>query len=728
MTTAQHLVMTIRLLDTRYHGTPEWPPAPARVFQALVAGAARGDSLPADAARALAWLEALPPPVIAAPWARVGNRIEMYVPNNDADTVGGDPDRISEIRVKKLVVPRLLEHDPVVMYAWPVAPDTALDPAILDVAAELYQLGRGVDMAWAVAEWLDDDALGARLLEHRGTVHRPASSGSDPLPCPAPGSLDSLVRRHRASLERIRVEGVGNAARTLFSQPPKPRFVPVGYASASQRWVYELRDAGDDAKRWPWPLARVVALIEGLRDAAAARLRDALPDEHGAIERAIVGRKADGRDAGPVEQRVRIVPLPSIGHAEVDPAVRRVLVEVPSDCPLRATDVAWAFSGLAWTDSATGELGPFVLAVTESDTMLDHYRARHGTRRWRSVVAAALPTGAQRRRIEPSRMRDQAKPARERVAEEARAAHAVETALRHAGIGACALEVTVQREPFSRRGARAEAFASGTRFAKERLWHVAVELSAPIQGPLVIGDGRFLGLGVMAPVIETDGIFAFSIGDAAAVADREALVRALRRAVMARVQVTLGARQLGSFFSGHEASGEPARAAGANHIAIQWDPTRARLLVIAPHVLDRREPRDDERSELRVLDRALEGFTDLRAGRAGRFQLSRCSTSEARPYYARSRRWRSVLPYTVNRHRHGAPAAVTLTEDVRAECIRRRLPTPEVTVIASRGVAGRGLEGNLVLEFSVAIDGPLALGRTRYLGGGLFLPDVQGTG
>ena len=121
---------------------------------------------------------------------------------------------------------------------------------------------------------------------------------------------------------------------------------------------------------------------------------------------------------------------------------------------------------------------------------------------------------------------------------------------------------------------------------------------------------------------------------------------------------------------------------------------------------------------------ALEDFTDLRAGRAGRFQLSRCSTSEARPYFAGSRRWRSVAPYTVNRHRRGAPAAVALTEDVHAECLRRRLPAPEVTVIASRGVAGRGLEGNLVLEFSVAVDGPLALGRTRYLGGGLFLPDV----
>ena len=68
-----NLVLTIRLHDARYHGATEWPPAPARVFQALVAGVARGNSIPSTAARAFEWLETLAPPVIAAPKARAGS-------------------------------------------------------------------------------------------------------------------------------------------------------------------------------------------------------------------------------------------------------------------------------------------------------------------------------------------------------------------------------------------------------------------------------------------------------------------------------------------------------------------------------------------------------------------------------------------------------------------------------------------------------------------------------
>ena len=76
---------------------------------------------------------------------------------------------------------------------------------------------------------------------------------------------------------------------------------------------------------------------------------------------------------------------------------------------------------------------------------------------------------------------------------------AVHVALRQAGVRGVAVEVRVQREPFDGRGFRAEVFADGTRFEKERLWHIELTLDRPVTGPLVIGDGRFLGLGVMAP-------------------------------------------------------------------------------------------------------------------------------------------------------------------------------------------------------------------------------------
>jgi CRISPR-associated protein Csb2 len=91
---SQFLLLSVRFHDGRYHGEPEWPPAPARLFQALVAGAAKGRRLSEGDRTALAWLETLSPPVIAAPAMRSGRRITNYVPNNDLDSVDGDPGRV----------------------------------------------------------------------------------------------------------------------------------------------------------------------------------------------------------------------------------------------------------------------------------------------------------------------------------------------------------------------------------------------------------------------------------------------------------------------------------------------------------------------------------------------------------------------------------------------------------------------------------------------------------
>ena len=53
---ARALVVTVRLHAGRYHGEPEWPPSPARLFQALVAGSAKRSTLDDEDVRALTWL------------------------------------------------------------------------------------------------------------------------------------------------------------------------------------------------------------------------------------------------------------------------------------------------------------------------------------------------------------------------------------------------------------------------------------------------------------------------------------------------------------------------------------------------------------------------------------------------------------------------------------------------------------------------------------------------
>jgi CRISPR-associated protein Csb2 len=746
----QNLLLTIRLHgdgqgSARYHGiaqgAPEWPPSPARVFQAVVCGCARGNLLPDALIPALEWWEGLPPPIIAAPRARAGQRVSLFVPNNDADSVD-DPRDVSGIRTKKVVHPTLFEDGVPLFYAWPVSVEASQASAIVRAVDELYQLGRGTDMAWAVGDLIDDTALEGRLAAHRGTIHRPESGASRrTLPCPVPGSLASLIRRHMAT--RLHIEGAGRTASLLFTNAPKPHFVSVGYEHAQRRVVYQLRDRQDEKKAVAWPLRRVAHLVEAIRDGAADRLRQGLPKEQGAIERTIVGRKVDGKDDSPAELRAHIVPLPSIGHEHADREIRRITLEVPSGALVRAADVEWAISGLEVADRRTGSAGGIVLTRTDTDEMSAHYRGP--ARRWRSVTPVVLPEVAQRRRIEPTRKRQEAKSASERMAEEDRAGAAVRIALGHAGVHATAVAVAVRREPFEDRGTRAEAFADGTRFAKERLWHVEVELDRRLEGPLVIGDGRFLGLGVMAPVAErwaasrepggrqveladpatrqrtTSGFFSLAVatspGDQPTV-----LARALRRAVMARAQEELGNEPLGRFFSGHEEDGDRARADASSHLAFQWDAPRRRLLVIAPHWLDRREPTRAELRAIHLLDGALEDLLELRAGSAGRVALRYESVGAEDTLLAKAASWRTVTPYTVTRHRKKASPSEVLIEDAIAECARRGFPRPRVRVSHERGVSGRGLEGYVRLDFAVAVRGPIVLGRTRYLGGGLFEP------
>jgi CRISPR-associated protein Csb2 len=574
-------------------------------MQALVAGVARGRRMPDKVVAAVEWLEGLPPPLVVAPRRTLGQAISLYVPNNDADSPQADPRDVSAIRTVKRVQPSLFAADQCLLYAWLMVEDSPHAKVIAEAANHLYQLGRGIDTAWAVAEVVDDIALHERLTQHCGIAYHPraGAAGQRNLSCPTRGSLASLMLRHGA--QKLHADRSGRNPRTLFANPPKPRFTNVSYAPARRFVMFDLLGRWQP-RPWPWALNRASALTEKLRNAAAARLEAGLgQDARESIELSLIGRTLDGSGAVPVAQRVHIFPLPSIGSEHADRGIRRVVVEVPGESLVSAADVEWAFSGLDWVDSDTGELSPLVVTKSVDFDMLGHYRGP--SRRWRSVTAVVLPAMARRRCLTPNRIAQEVKDANERIAEEHRAVDAVAAALRHAGVRATAKRVRVQREPFEAKGSRAEAFAAGTRFAKDRLWHVEIELDRVFDGPLAIGDGRFVGLGIMAPMAEpqaTDGVFSFQVIGSPAESPI-ALARALRRAVMARVRDTLDLAPdagLDRFFSGHERDGAKAGADSPEHLAYQWDAPRRRMVMIAPHQLARRAPRRHERKQLRVLD------------------------------------------------------------------------------------------------------------------------------
>ena len=723
---AQALVVTVRFQEGRYHGSGDWPPAPGRLFQALIAGAARGAELPEKAREALDWLEGLAPPVIAAPRHVQGQARRTYVPNNDLDAELRKRDTksldraVAAIRVPRTLRPMLFDAAMPVLYCWSLTGSGNGHAAgICALATDLYRLGLGIDMAWAEAAIVDAGEAETKLYRHGGILYRPSERGSSSveLLCPRPGSRQSLTDRFDGTRGRFRSGGTNRQPGRVFAQPSKPRLVKVAYEAPPRRFLFSLRNGDAGGGFAPRPLCEAAALVREARDRAALKLHDGAPGLSEEIERQLVGRGATDADKA---ARIQIVPIPSIGHEHADMEIRRLAVHVPQSCRLRPDDVAWAFAQATWVDP-DGVVVRELQRAGDEDAMLGRYLRK--ARRWRSVTPLALPA-ARRRRTASVRDGGDTKGGSERAEEEIRAAGAVVQALRHAGIRAKPTEVHVQREPLQRRGERAEAFAADTRFTKEALWHAEIVFAEPVAGPLLLGDGRYLGLGLLQPEEPLSGVLAFSIREGLAdVADAASVTRAARRAMMARVQDSLPpGNMLPTYVSGHEDTGGPARDGAHRHIFVVADLTRRRLLYVAPS----RRQRDMDWNEIsrdhRSVERALEGMDVLRAGPAGRLLLEPVGIDpETDPLFASARVWESETDYHVTRHSRQLTDEEALVEDIRAELGRIGWPMPQsIEVLAARrGPRGR-LSGRIRIAFAVAQAGPLIIGHTAHKGGGLF--------
>ena len=724
------LFVTVRLHEGRYHGLDnrgarEWPPAPARVFQAMLSGAARGAAVPPATQAALDWLETLPSPVVTAPFGSAGQDYLLYVPNNDVDAVLSGrrlEDAVAGIRVGKRIRPTLFDASVPICYCWWFGDDDTHAPALCAAAHGIYQLGRGVDMAWAEAAVVDADEAARRISRGRGNVYRPSEHAlaDNGLLCARPGSRLSLASRFERTRVRFRMSGTVHKPVRAFVQPPKPLLRRVAYEAEAHRLAFELREADARAAYAGWPLRGAVELVQSARDKAAEQLGAAMPNLADVVERYLTGRNAGEQDKW---SRVRIVPIPSVGHEHVDMSIRRLLVRVPQTCPLAPEDIAWAFSRVAWSD---GE-GTIVRVLQRADDDLMVSRFERRARRWQSVTPLALPM-ARRRRIDSGQQAEQARGGAERAAEEGRAVAAVHHALRHAGIGVPVAKVRVQREPFERQGVRAEWFSLDTRFPKETLWHAAITFTEPVVGPLLLGDGRFVGLGLMRPYDgPARGVIAFAIaGGLADEPDPAAVAHAARRAMMARVQAGMqrGAT-LPTYVSGHLPDGAPARDGTHRHVAVVADLPRERILYIAPSELQRGGVRwRDVAAEHRRAADALEGMDVLRAGRAGCLTLvTAVVNSDSDPLFAPARVWESVTTYDATRHHRGLSAEDALGLDAGAELDRCGWPRPRpesIEVLAVRRGPRGWLSGRLRLTFRTAQAGPLLIGRTAHKGGGLF--------
>jgi CRISPR-associated protein Csb2 len=710
------LLIEVHLLEPLWHGAVDWPPSPFRLFQALVAGAYGGrwvgedDDAKKQRTEALEWLERQNPPDIAFPPRSRFRRVTSFVPNNDIDSVGGDLNKVPDIRAEKTLMPWRIENGDSFLYAWTFDHGNEHAKLICSLAERLYRFGRGLDGAWAVAKVLAT-AYAETLLRSRGAVSRPCGQSQPGLRCPAPDSLDSLVRRHEAAASRFKWDAV--TRKFLFRQAPKPIYCTISYDFPGTRLWFEIRQSNDLGRFHPISQAKVVSLTEEVRDRAARRLLDAMPESRLQTERFLTGRSASPDD---ISRRIRIVALPSIGHPQTSPAIRRVGVLIPPDCPIPAGDIAWAFSGLpifgVGANTLDHALG--VLVQTAAPEMAYQYGFDRPAKLWRSVTPIALPQPIPYARL-----------GSKRAEFETQAASAVVQACRHAGIVPRPAEIRVQIEPFLLRGEPAHVYAA-ERFSG-RLRHTEITFERPVQGPLLIGDGRFLGLGLMQPVFDrSPGLHVFSVEGARplTVQDTSRVLRALRRAVMTRAQDVIGRnRTLPIMFHGHDTNGSPARSGNHAHLffaayASGGEAQINRVAIIAPDFCDRTAK---TARYWETLACALEELQSLVCGSRGEIHLAPVSDNSDR-VFGLSRFWRSVTPYRTTRHPKRALSVPDfIASDLKAECVRRSLPIPQMVEVTDIRKGPRdSLSAQLTLSFKSSVRGPLLLGRGSHLGEGLF--------
>ncbi|MBZ5678348.1 MAG: type I-U CRISPR-associated protein Cas5/Cas6 [Acidobacteriia bacterium] len=471
---ALQLQLTVRFLADRYHGN-DWPPSPARLFQALVAGMKTGAArreLGQPHKRALEWLERLNPPEILAGRHQQGKEYTLFVPNNSLDS------QRKSTKTSKVVRPhRLVDHTlgkPDVVYRWRFPEEPGMRErvdALDEIAARLRTLGWGVDFAMACAE-LSDASAPPPLLDH----FVPDAAGEMQLPLPQAGFLDHLDACHEAFTHRITKAGVNPYTRpTRFG---RARYHNRALAPSRRFIAFELEqpEGGPFTSRWD-ETQTIAAMV---RHAAGVALKKESMDQAW-IDTFVLGHNRPD-DLG---HRLSYVPLPSIGHQHSDGSVRRLLViEPPSVAPgdrealdlLEVKLVGWIL-----TESEDGPARAVLAPMRDRTKVLPFY-TRAATV-WETVTPIVLHGfNAARGQISLTKT--------DRL---------LCQAFEAAGFAERGIEnFTFQIAPYWGGCGAAGTIRVPRHLAKWPRIHVRVTFKQPVKGPVWAGIGRHYGLGLLA--------------------------------------------------------------------------------------------------------------------------------------------------------------------------------------------------------------------------------------
>lgn len=466
------LVIDAELLTGRYDAAgagdrdvAEWPPHPARVFCALVASCRDGGDH-----GALRWLEALPAPVVQASDTVLREARQGYVVTNKTERSGGSqshPARSNQLRIRQSVVPASAR----VRVVWHATdPDPGTVATLDDLARRVPYLGRSTGLAALRCRAL----VGPETSEVEGLVSfEPVSHwvGAQQLRVPYQGYLDDLRMLHeqgRAPWEASRTIGYRQVARRsgVEGRPPGP--VPSVYTD-----VVVLRFSGAR------PEGRLTArFTTALRRAVMARTPDPLPA-------VLHGHGVPGRP------HVAFIALPNVGHPHADGRLLGLAVAIP-DLPEaeRRMLVRVLLRDMAHLAEGGGQRRVLELHVPEIGLVdlvyepglvrpwgVQPERWRRGSHTWVSVTPVVL---------------DRFPRHGDAACEVARCAQVVGLPRPQ--------EVVVSPAPLVQGGIRLRSDDLPVRTRGRIFCHARLSFDRPVSGPLLLGAGRYLGVGLFIPL------------------------------------------------------------------------------------------------------------------------------------------------------------------------------------------------------------------------------------
>ena len=451
---------------------PDWPPQPDRVFSALVAAwAARGEA--PEERSALEWLERQPAPVIEASEATARPAPTSFVPPNDKLEVTGNPGwRTRQPRR----FPAALPCNPVVRLVWPEADDaplTALDALVRDVA----YVGHSASLTRCAFSAKASDEGPSGQAARRGIY---------------PGRLREL---EAAFLAKRRASPGGAIS------PPKRAPAESANAFSSDWLTFEIVGGSIDIRAAPLACKSLIKMLMSGYEATAGP--DGVPawvsghepggaptrDPHlAAVPLAFAGfEHADG-----VLMGLALVPPKGRGDLLADTGFRKALASRLAPPEPNADD--GARRRIRVWDPNTPRLDLMLaLSLEVERATLDARRYARLSHRWATVTPVVLDRhlkGGSGKTIQEEMEEIVAQACERSIG--ARPAHVV--ANKHSAVRGAPSAYPSGSAP------RWTGWRTPEHFASRRLVHAVIAFEEAVAGPLLIGAGRFCGLGLCLPL------------------------------------------------------------------------------------------------------------------------------------------------------------------------------------------------------------------------------------